>query len=162
MWFWYINSIKFYSYISKLLLTRYMFMVMASQRCHFIIFWPHCFYKRSHVLHIIISWYVTCHTVHWLLSRLSLACWKVTAFTFNHLIHFISIVIILHFYNFYFTKVEWMNERITYSLCFHPFPRFVTKVQRGLTVYMPWGNEGSWRVFKGICPYCHRHAHYLE
>ena len=50
-----------------------MFMVMASQRCHFIIFWPHCFYKRSHVLHIIISWYVTCHTVHWLLSRPSLA-----------------------------------------------------------------------------------------
>lgn len=72
--------------------------------------------------------------------------WKVTAFTFNHLIHLISIVIILHFY---FTKVEWMNEwmneHMTRSLFSHPFPRFVTKVQRGLTVYMPWGNEGNWR-----------------
>lgn len=41
-----------------------MFIAMASQRCHFIIFWPHCFYRRSHVL---VSWYVTRPTVHWLL-----------------------------------------------------------------------------------------------
>lgn len=43
---------------------------MASQRCHFIIFWPHCFYRRSHVL---VSWYVTRLTVHWLLPRFSLS-----------------------------------------------------------------------------------------
>lgn len=50
-----------------------MFIAMASRRCHFIIFWPHCFYRRSHVLHIFISWYVTHLTVHWLLPRFSLS-----------------------------------------------------------------------------------------